>query len=772
LIRPTDTESRVRIAAFLPSDALASGPKECCTKTKSLNSERDMPWKTILVIFVSFFSSMIRPASAQSFTLHQVMSGTFNSELQASPKGSRVVWMANEEGKRNVWVAEVGSGDFAARQLTAYSADDGQDIGDITWTPDGQSVMYVYGGDFEFPGRADPNPALLAGGVEQAIFIVPVDGGKPRRVAAGRSPKVSPDGKTVAFLSKEGIWSVSLADDAARPVMMFHARGTLGPPVWSPDGKYVAFTSNREDHGFVGAYSIGDKTITYMDPSTQTDRYPEWSPDSRQIAFVRTPGGGGGAGARRVGEPWSIHVADVATGAGHEIWHAAKGQGSVFHPLATEQQLFWTPGGHIIFPSELDGWEHLYSVPVSVQAGGGTAVLLTPGDFEVEHVATSPDRANLVFSSNQGDIDRRHVWQIAADGKAGIRQLTSGDGIEVLPVMTASGSVAVLRADARVPIRPALVASNGELRDLAPQLVPADYPAKKLVVPQQVILSAADGMKIHGQLFLPATANDGKQHPALVFFHGGSRRQMLLGYHYMDYYSNAYAMNQYLASLGYVVLSVNYRSGIGYGLNFREALNYGPGGASEYNDVQGAGLYMRSRPDVDPARIGVWGGSYGGYLTALALARSSDLFAAGVDFHGVHDWAARLNQQSGSDTIADPNVTRIAFESSPLASVKTWKSPVLLIQGDDDRNVAFSQTVRMAAALRAQGVEFEEHVFPDEIHGFLVHRSWVTAYGLTADFFGRHFGMATLMHALSRPEEMLGPRSAHLGVRSGASGDQ
>ncbi len=696
-----------------------------------------MSRKLSLVAFVVFgcFGSMF--TRAQSFTLQQVMSGTFNSELQASPKGSRVVWMANAEGKRNVWVADLANGSFAARQLTAYTADDGQDIGDITWTSDGLSVVYVRGGDFEFPGRPDPNPALLVEGVEQAIFIVPVEGGKPRRVAEGRSPAVSPDGKTVAFLSKDGIWSVSLADESAKPVMMFHTRGTPGPPVWSPDGRFVAFTSNRGDHGFIGVYSISEKTITYMDPSTQTDRYPEWSGDGKRIAFVRTSGGGGGgAGPRRSGEPWSIHVADAASGAGHEVWHAAKGQGSVFHPLATEQQLFWTPGGHLIFPSEVDGWEHLYSVAVS----GGTATLLTPGEFEVEHVAVSPDRANLVFSSNQGDIDRRHVWKIAADGNAGIKQLTTGDGIEVFPVMTASGGVAVLRADARVPIRPAFVAKNGELRDLAPQLVAADYPANKLVVPQQVILSASDGMKIHGQLFLPATASDGKRHPALVFFHGGSRRQMLLGYHYMDYYSNSYAMNQYLANRGYIVLSVNYRSGIGYGLNFREAINYGPTGASEYNDVQGAGLYMQNRPDVDPAKIGVWGGSYGGYLTALALARSSDLFAAGVDFHGVHDWAARLSQTGGT---LDPTVARIAFDSSPLASVKTWKSPVLLIQGDDDRNVAFSQTVRMAAALQTQGVEFEEHVFPDEIHGFLMHRSWVTAYGLTSDFFGRHFGVAT-----------------------------
>ncbi len=117
---------------------------------------------------------------------------------------------------------------------------------------------------------------------------------------------------------------------------------------------------------------------------------------------------------------------------------------------------------------------------------------------------------------------------------------------------------------------------------------------------------------------------------------------MLLGWHYMYYYSNAYALNQYLANSGYVVLSVNYRSGIGYGLDFREALHYGAAGGSEYNDVQGAGVYLRTRADVDPARIGAWGGSYGGYLTAMALARASDLFRAGVDFHGVHDWATEL----------------------------------------------------------------------------------------------------------------------------------
>jgi dipeptidyl aminopeptidase/acylaminoacyl peptidase len=213
---------------------------------------------------------------------------------------------------------------------------------------------------------------------------------------------------------------------------------------------------------------------------------------------------------------------------------------------------------------------------------------------------------------------------------------------------------------------------------------------------------------------------------------------MLLGFHYMEYYHHAYAMNQYLASRGYVVLSVNYRSGIGYGMEFREALAYGATGASEFADVVGAGNYLKGRPDVNPRAIGLWGGSYGGYLTALGLARASDLFAAGVDIHGCHDWNVVIkNFVPSYDPLARPEVAKLAFESSPLASVKTWRSPVLLVHGDDDRNVPFSETVTLAEALRKQGVSFETLVFPDEVHDFLVHARWREIFERSSLFFDR-----------------------------------
>ncbi len=171
---------------------------------------------------------------------------------------------------------------------------------------------------------------------------------------------------------------------------------------------------------------------------------------------------------------------------------------------------------------------------------------------------------------------------------------------------------------------------------------PADFPSAQLMEPQQVTFRSDDGLEIHGQLFVPRNQAPQGSKPALVFVHGGPIRQMLPGFHYMYYYHNSYAENQYLASQGYVVLSVNYRLGIMYGRAFREPPNTVWRGAAEYKDVLAGAKYLQSLPYVDRKRIGIWGGSYGGFLTAMALSRNSDIFAAGVDFHGVHDWSIFL----------------------------------------------------------------------------------------------------------------------------------
>ena len=190
------------------------------------------------------------------------------------------------------------------------------------------------------------------------------------------------------------------------------------------------------------------------------------------------------------------------------------------------------------------------------------------------------------------------------------------------------------------------------------------------------------------------------------------------------------------------MLSVNYRSGIGYGLNFREAIDYGAHGASDNNDVMGAGLYLRGRPYVDPDRIGLWGGSYGGYLTALGLARSSDLFKAGVDFHGVHDWNVVIhNFAQGYDAAARQDVARLLRSGRrPWPRSRPGARPCSSSRATTTGTCRSARRWISRRPSRQQGVTFEQLVFPYEVHDFLLHRNWVWVYDAEADFFHRMLG--------------------------------
>jgi dipeptidyl aminopeptidase/acylaminoacyl peptidase len=668
-----------------------------------------------------------------AFTLEQVMSAPFASGLSAAPDGKAVAWVLFEQGKRNIYTAQAPG--WQGRKATAFNEDDGQEISQLAWSRDSSSLYFTRGGDFEMQ-RDNPNPDLAISKPEQAIWLLRLDSSVPKKLVDGNAPELCSNATQVFYLKNGQIWQMSA--DGSGPKQVVALKGKASDLTCSPDGGQLAFVDSRQSHSLIGVYSVTGHSLRYPDPGVDHDSSPVWSPDSSHLAFLRIPAHTRPFefGPVREGQPFSIHVVDMASGQGREIWHADPGKGSAFgEEIVAKKQIFWGAGNEIVFPWEKTGWRLLYAIP----SAGGPPRALTLGDAEVEHVALSEDCSTVYYSTNKDDIDRRHIWKVDLNTSGNPSAVTSGEGIEWAPApVGTTGAFAFLASDTRHSSHAMIRLTSAQPKALAPQTVPSDFPAGQLVTPEQVILSAADGLKIHAQLFMPpGAANRGKL-PAVVFFHGGSRRQMLLGFHYMQYYSNAYAMNQYLASKGYLVLSVNYRSGIGYGMEFREALNYGATGASEFNDVMGAGLYLRDRSDVDSARIGLWGGSYGGYLTALGLSRASSLFKAGVDFHGVFDWNDVLeNFIPAYDPKAQPEAARIALESSPMSSIDTWRSPVLLIQGDDDRNVPFGETIKLVEALRNKGVYFELMVLPNEVHDFLLYRSWLKAYAASADFFDR-----------------------------------
>jgi dipeptidyl aminopeptidase/acylaminoacyl peptidase len=693
--------------------------------------------KILLLLLIT--SAISVAAQAEDFALKDVIAFPFVDGLVAAHGADRVAWVRTVQGVRNVWMADGPA--FTPRQATHYTADDGQELTQLTFSPDGAALLYVRGGDHDenWPAEGDLAPDPAASPIEPKITIWKADiSGKqaPVAIAEGDNPAISSTGE-IAFIRNHAIWS---ARPGSVPHRLLFDRGQDSALAFSPDGKELAFVSDRRDHALIGIYTGPQNPITYLAPSTGSDSAPVWSPDGSKIAFVRRPPNGGAPQSliQPVPRPWAIWVADASSGEARPVWRSPSTlRGS--YPDDADTGLAWA-GDNLIFKTDADNWLHLYVVPAS----GGEARLLTPGAFMVEAEAMSRDGAFVVYEANTGaaadDADRRHLFAVPVSGGQP-RALTAGDTIDWQPVLTAQEVVFLSSSAQQPPSVRHMLTTGAQPEPLANQAIPPSFPASQLIAPQAVTFDSADGLTIHGQLF--ERPEGAARKPAVIFVHGGPMRQMLLGWHYMQYYSNAYAVNQYLADHGFVVLSLNYRLGIGYGHDFAEPPHGGPlQGAGEYQDVLAAARFLQTLSGVDAGRIGIWGGSYGGYLTALALARDSSIFKAGVDLHGVHDWsryiAPSLPDPAGRYEQYDRALAmKTAWLSSPDADVDNWRSPVLLIQGDDDRNVRFDQTIDLAARLQSHGVETEELVFPDEIHDFLRFGAWRKADAAIVDFLRR-----------------------------------
>ncbi|HEX3950385.1 MAG TPA: prolyl oligopeptidase family serine peptidase [Steroidobacteraceae bacterium] len=665
------------------------------------------------------------PALAHTapFTIEEVMQAPYPSSLIAAAKENAVAWVFDTKGCRNVFLAQGKT----SHQVTAYTLDDGFDIGDLALSPDAGMLAFVRGGSIEDDQPANVNNSS-AGATPREVWLVAAAGGAPRKVGAGHSPGFSPDGTRVVFADKSQLWSVSAtAESAAVPLIV--DQGRIASVIFSPDGKRLAFMSARKEHSLIGVYDFSSKAITWLSPSLDHDTSPVFSPSGTQIAFIRVPSEKNPEFvSHRAGEPWSIWIADAASGEGRRVWVSDPGAGSSFHPSLSAKNLLWNSRDELVFPWEKTGWLQLYAVP----ARGGAIRPVTGGQFEVVHMALSADRRRLVYSSNE-DIDRMHVWSI--DFQGGQRAPAAKDrAIEDYPQISGDGTIYALQSDATKPLQP-VVLNAGRWQPLAPQAT-TGFPSSKLTTPEPVTFAAKDGQLVHAQLFLPHDADGSKAHAAIMFFHGGPRRQMLLGFNPMGAYNWMYALNQYFAAEGYVVISVNYRGGIGYGLDYREAKNFGPDGDSELNDLLGTVTYLQSRKDVDPRRVGIWGASYGGLMTALGLARASKDIAVGVDYAGVYNWDSML---ASVGVPVDPGeATRRGFDSSPVATIDQWRSPVLVVQADDDRNVPLQQSLELIEDLRLHHIDHDAILMPNEIHDLARYASWIALFKATNDYLNRY----------------------------------
>lgn len=670
-----------------------------------------------------------------SITIDRIADIKYPTEQTWSPDGKTIAFLWDAAGKQDLFMVRTGEKPVALTDFPVNTATLRSDIGHFEWVSPEQ-ILFSKEGSLWTVSTSSRKPSRFPGFEGVANF------------------SISGDKTQIAFVRKGQVWVASLQWKTERQLTHLTEGMTVNGVSFSPDQQYVSFNaSHSEDVAEPLPYN-GDRVRVYRSTSwdSRIGIVSVYTPAGEPL-WIRTSGGGGGQGMG--GTQWvsgpaivrqefspdrktrEVVVTSATTGESHILWK-------------DHDPAYWTPTGGartvaspdgkwIEFVSDRSGWPHIYVIPADATSES-QARQLSKGNFGDGYAAWSANSKLLAYAHSK-DGDQMERFISVADVTTGkIEPIVTAGGVNFDPSFSPDGSKLIYSRTA--PEHPLEVytvdARSGATPTRLTDSLPPEINVSDLTAPVAVSYpSRADGKPVPATLIVSKSLDRTKKHPAIIWAHGSGSDQNYLGWH-PGAYRMYYAMHQYLAQQGYVILTPDYRGSSGYSRDWAVG-DYMDMGGGETKDMAAGADYLKTLPYVDPDRIGIWGLSYGGFMTLQAITTTPTLFRCAIDVAGVGDWATWNPGAYTVGRLGTPITNPDGyFSSAPVKHLDKVQRPLLILQGTNDTNVPFWETLTVIDQLEKLGKPFEMAIYPGEIHFF--RRAYVLrdAWKRSEDFFDRY----------------------------------
>ncbi|MFN8061544.1 MAG: prolyl oligopeptidase family serine peptidase [Vicinamibacterales bacterium] len=670
-----------------------------------------------------------------SITIERIADIKYPTSATWSPDGTTVAFLWDAAGKQDLFVVTPGQAPVA---LTDFPVDANllvSDIGAVAWVS---------------------NDELLFGKDGQ-LWSVSVASARPTRVAGALADAgtfaLSPDRTQIAFLRRGQVWLGNVAAKTERQITNLPDGLAAGVPVFSADGRWLAFTASRgglepEDLPWNGPM------VRSMENVTRERRLGVVSAQAGDVAWI--PSVGQVSGAQFAGDGALVYQELSPDGKTREIKSVRVGglprvlwrdrDERWWSPTNRDAKLLVSPDGKsLAFVSDRTGWIHVYVMPVDATSES-QAKALTSGSFGAGLGSWAPDSTRLAFHHSVPGNQMERFIDVVDVATGTSQTIVTAHGVNLDPLFAPNGRTLLFqRSDVENSLDLYTVAASPaaapvRLSDSMPQ----GLDRHDLVAPSFVSFpSRLDKAPVPASLMLPKNLDRTKRHPAIVWIHGSGSDQNFLGWH-PGAYRMYYSVSQYLVQQGYIVLTPDYRGSSGYSRDWATGVHMGLG-VNDTADVAAGADYLKTLAYVDPDRIGVWGLSYGGFLTLQALNTDPTLWRCGIDVAGVVDWAtygAGYTTPRLGTPVEHPEIYRI---SAPVLHMDRLARPLLVLHGTNDRNVQFRDSLRVIDTLLKLDKPFEMGVYPGEIHFFRRAHVLRDAWRRAEAFFDAHLRNGPVM---------------------------